>query len=646
MSKLNLVAMAYDRDSLLDALGRTGAAEIKLQKDIDNTSEIEEDCEALRAYYSSIDSALSILSAIDEEQAKKEKRKTDTDIELTYSDFLSAKNLKESAEKTVSEVEKLKARERELNAELNKLRRSIASAKVYSSVNTPLLVDDTAHVKFYFGTIPSNFKDELIEKFSCLSESELEFLYNDGDNLLVFAASHMNESARALGALQDCSFTPCPFKTYKTGAENYAELKEEESKFTDSLYGISNALISLLGELKNLKIYSDFVSYELEKAELAQKMRKTQTTFLLEAYVPKESEELIKQALDKVTDAYYAEFTPPADDEIPPTLLKNNKIVKNFESVTNMYSPVSYREFDPNAVMAVFYSLFLGFIMADIGYGLLMIVMGGFMYFKTARDTGVKRLSGVFAVGGIFSVFWGLLFNSFFGISLGFMSTVLPDAQRDMWSLAGIKVPAVLVISLILGTVQLCAGYVCKGVQCIRRGKLLDGILDGTVWALFTVGAALAIVGFVDEFKLPVLKIVGGILAGASLFVAVLTAGRKEKLLGKFTKGFGSLYGIINFASDILSYARLYGLMLSGAVIAQIISSYSIDFILGGNPMFIILGVVLMVVGHAFNLAISLLGAYIHDARLQYVEFYGRFFEGEGELFTPLGSAHKYVYIN
>ncbi|MGN0818077.1 MAG: V-type ATPase 116kDa subunit family protein, partial [Candidatus Coproplasma sp.] len=104
-------------------------------------------------------------------------------------------------------------------------------------------------------------------------------------------------------------------------------------------------------------------------------------------------------------------------------------------------------------------------------------------------------------------------------------------------------------------------------------------------------------------------------------------------------------YGIINYVSDVLSYARLYGLMLSGAVIAQIVSSYSVQFITGGNPAFIILGIVLMVVGHVFNLAIGLLGAYIHDARLQYVEFYGRFYEGEGELFSPLGSQHKYVYL-
>ncbi len=213
------------------------------------------------------------------------------------------------------------------------------------------------------------------------------------------------------------------------------------------------------------------------------------------------------------------------------------------------------------------------------------------------------------------------------------------------WSLAGINVPALLIISMLIGVVQIFAGYICRAVQCWRRGKILDGIFDGVVWAVFSIGVGLAIAGFVEQFNIPVLATVGGIIAGASLLVAILTAGRHEKLLGKFTKGFGSAYGVINYASDILSYARLYGLMLAGAVIADIITSNSVNLIASGNVVFIILGVAIMVIGHVFNLAIGLLGAYIHDARLQYVEFYGRFYEGEGELFTPLGSKHKHVYV-
>jgi V/A-type H+-transporting ATPase subunit I len=276
-----------------------------------------------------------------------------------------------------------------------------------------------------------------------------------------------------------------------------------------------------------------------------------------------------------------------------------------------------------------------------------MTVFGGMIWWKGRKaPTGLSRLSGAFACGGVFAVIWGALFNSFFGFAIfGAANTIMPDPQTGRCTFVGIQVPSVLVISLIVGVFQLCVGYICKAVQCFRRKDVGGGLFDGITWAIFSVGVILAIVGFVDQLNLPILATVGGITAGVSLLLAVLTAGRNEKFFGKFTKGFGAAYGVINYASDILSYARLYGLMLSGAVIAKIISTYGGGFIISGNIGLAVLGVVLLLVGHGFNLVMNLLGAYIHDARLQYVEFYGRFFEGEGELFSPLGSNTKYIKV-
>ena len=225
-------------------------------------------------------------------------------------------------------------------------------------------------------------------------------------------------------------------------------------------------------------------------------------------------------------------------------------------------------------------------------------------------------LAGAFAIGGFFAIIWGILFNSVFGIAV-FANTIMPDPQKDQWLLAGISVPSVLVIAMLLGVSQLFVGYICKAVQEWRRGNIGDGICEGVLWAIFSIGVAVAIVGFVEEFNLPSLANVGAIIAGGSLLLAIITAGRKEKFFGKFTKGFGAAYGIINYVSDILSYARLYGLMLSGAVIAQIISTYSTQFLMSGNFALIALAIVLLIVGHGFNLVMNLLGAYIHDARLQ-----------------------------
>ncbi|MGN1372677.1 MAG: V-type ATP synthase subunit I [Candidatus Coproplasma sp.] len=649
MSKLKLVAMSYDRDKILNALQRTNATEIKLQYEDENTVAMSSDCEQLKAYLSSLEEALAYVSAATETYNKENKVKSDVlqdGFEISYSEFMSAKDKKEETDALVKSIKFLEERKKGLESELVGLRRTISSAEIYSAVNAPLNgFKGTLHTKIRLGTISAPLKEDFFKAIEEEPLSACSVINSDEDNVLILAAGHKS-SEQFDKILQSFSFIACPFDEELTGEEYYASLKGRESTVCEQLKEVESQTYALNTSIRSLKIYCDYVGFELEKAEASNKLRSTQATFILEAYVPKEAEEAVKEALSGVTDAIYYEFTQPTEEDTPPTLYKNNAVVKNFETITNTYSPVSYREFDPNAVMSFFYSLFLGFIMGDIGYGLLMIIGGGFIYFKKRdRDSGLRRLSGVFAVGGVFAVIWGILFNSLFGLSLPFLPTVMPDAQSDMWSFMGIKVPAVLIISLELGVLQLMAGYLCRAWQCWRRRQIADGIFDGVVWAVFSVGVGIAVIGLIDEANVSVLAMVGGIIAGGSLLVAVLTAGRKEKLLGKFTKGFGAAYGIINYLSDVLSYARLYGLMLSGAVIAQIVSQYSVQFITGGNPGLIILGVVLMLVGHIFNLAIGLLGAYIHDARLQYVEFYGRFYEGEGELFSPLGSQHKYVYL-
>ncbi len=656
MEKLHLVAMSYERDALLNALKRTGAVEIKTKEETEDTAPLETDCEGAAARAERAERALAILSERTDSYLKDHKIKSDLlkdGFAVTCSDFLSVKDRAGQAEALIDQILALAEAAREREGELAKLRRSLCAAEIYRELDTPLAqFAHTAHVRVKLGTIPkenlpsfeAEVRQSLLTEFRILNTAE-EFA-------LVLCCWH-ESVAETEEILQNAAFAPCAESTSQTGREAYRSLGKRTRNAQERLRETEKELLALGTEIRQLKLYCDFLGFEAEKAALSEKMRATETTFLLEAYVPKRAEAQVAAAIGGVTGAAWYAFAPCEEDEVPPTLYENNAVVKNFESITDMYSPANAREFDPNTIMAFFYSVFLGFIMADIGYGLFMLLGGGLIWWKKRKEDGTfKRLAGVFAIGGIFALIWGFLFNSFFGIAMPWIPTVMPNAQKDMWSFLGIKIPAVLVISLEIGVVQLFAGYLCRAVQCMRRGKFWDGMLDGFVWAAFSLGVGLAIAGLTQEAGLPVLATVGGITAGVSLAIAMLTAGRKEKLLGKFTKGFGAAYGVINYASDVLSYARLYGLMLSGAVIAQIISGYAVSgmnggvgFLMSGNIGLIILGVVLLIVGHAFNLAIGLLGAYIHDARLQYVEFYGRFFEGEGELFKPLGASQKYVRV-
>ena len=645
MKKLNLVGMAYEKDAVLNALQRTGAVEVKLHREEEHSVPLPPADGELSSYHASLEDALERLTQAADAYAKEHKgaaRPAKDGFEVSYEEFMAAANDRARMDGLIARVNALTDKKAETRAALAKAERTFAAAAIYRTVEEPLSAyAGTAHTRVRLGTLPLPAWENMKGMLPALSEGKV--LAQEDDQVLVLLVLHKSCAEEGEALLSGTGFTPCPFEGEETGSALYARLKGECEALAKELDALEEEMAGLGSETRALKIYCDYIGYEAEKAALDEKMRATERTFLLEAFVPEDAEETVRRELSEA-GTVYLEFSEPAEDEELPTLCKNNAVVSDFESLTNTYSVPNAREMDPNTVMSVFYSVFMGFIMADIGYGLLMMLGGGWLKYKNrGRKGGLGALAGVFAIGGIFAVIWGFLFNSLFGITLP-IPTVLPNAQSDMWTFAGIGIPAVLVIAMLLGIVQLLAGYICKAVQCWKRGEVLDGILDGVVWAIFSLGAGLAIAGLVEEWNIPILVTVGGITAGVTLVIAMIAAGRHEKFFGKLSKGFGTLYGIINYMSDILSYARLYGLMLSGAVIAQIVSQYAVGFITGGGVL-AVLGVLLMLVGHVFNLAIGLLGAYIHDARLQYVEFYGRFYEGEGELFVPLGSKHEHVFV-
>ena len=400
--------------------------------------------------------------------------------------------------------------------------------------------------------------------------------------------------------------------------------------------------------LKDLKIFADYLSTELEKAEASEQFFRTKATFTAQGYIPEAEQESVRAAIAAETEAYYLQFFAPTEEDTPPTLLKNRGPARAAEFITNMYSVPDYREFDPNGFVFFFFMIFFGLIMADIGYGILLFA-GGLVLTKLRKvNDGMKKLTCILAYGGLFTITFGALFGSLFGFSLYHF---LPDPTSGSRT----DVLTILLGCLALGLFQITVGYLLSAVNSIRRGNVLDAVCDALTWVLFCIGLFFAVFNFLTEyFGIPVaagvkaffsaMTLPGVVMLGVGLAGAALTAGRKEKLLGKFTKGFGAVYGIINLLSDVLSYARLFGLMLSGMIIAQQFNAIGLDLISAGAVGYVF-GPVVMLIGHAFNLAMGVLGAYIHDCRLQYIEFFSKFYTGEGALFTPLGSRRQYVYF-
>ena len=395
----------------------------------------------------------------------------------------------------------------------------------------------------------------------------------------------------------------------------------------------------------------DYLGFVAEKEAAGADCGETRETFLAEFYVPTEAVERVEKTVRDTASAVYIESKTVPRNEFAPTLMKNKQPTSDFEAVTNMYSAPAYCALDPNSVMGIFFSLFMGIIMGDAGYGVLMIIGGFLMAAKSRKGTSIYRMARVFAYGGFFAVAFGTLFDSFLGFQplhnipayVEFYDKYI-DPIRAKCTLAGITVPSALMWCLAIGTFQIAVSLLMKAAQCFRRKQYVEGIFSGIVWSLALICFILLVFFMIKGDKAITNYLLYPTLA---LFgVGILTSGITEKGFGKVTKTFGSLYGLINYASDILSYARLYGLMLAGAQIASIFTnSIAVGMLFPKGVGGIIGGVVVIIVGNVFNLAMNLLGAFIHDSRLQYVEFFGRFYEGEGELFAPLGSQREFIYF-
>ncbi len=649
MLLFKLVGTAEEQDKLLDALHRTGAVELKQTSDLFEGKRLVSDKTELYDKQASLEKAIDlILKSIAE--TKGEKGESDG-FGVSYSEFM-----------------KINERESEICAFADKV--SDLSSKIYAD-EAAVIVYETQIKEFLpYALLKTSFSEFTgTKKTQCVlgiieNKRIEEFMRQAQENGLIYICEecesdngkvvsvtwHESVSAQAEKLLSSNAFIRCPFSSSRLAKDEIADLEQKIRQKKTEIAEFKQKIAGFSGTLRDLKTLSDYYSFVIQKKSGEDGFLRTASAYVLEAYVPAERQEQVLNAVKSVTDNYYAEFTPIAENEYAPTLMKNKGVTKQFEFVTNLYSPPKYLSFDPNFAVMIFFSLFMGFINGDMGYGLLMIA-GGVLFAKTQkRDTSMRRLALVLAFSGIFTVIFGVLFDSLFGIPVmrnaGLISKpFLPDPVSDNSVVAGISIPSLLLISLGMGVVHIMAGLFITALIHFGHGRILDGIFDGLVWDVFLGGIIVLVVGLTG--LAPAVTKPAVIVIAVSVAIGAIFAGRHEKGFGKITKAFGSLYGLINYMSDILSYARLYGLMLSGAQIASIVSNQLALPMLavpGGVGGFIACALI-MLLGHVFNMAMGLLGAFVHDARLQYVEFFSRFYEGEGQLFTPFATKFEHVYL-
>lgn len=385
-----------------------------------------------------------------------------------------------------------------------------------------------------------------------------------------------------------------------------------------------------------------YLLWEQEKLSRIEEGGSTKKVLVYEGWVPKKQLNTLRDRISSVTNAFELEPIESKEGEVAPVEIENKGIFKPFEAVTRLYGLPGPQDIDPTAFLSGFFFIFFGFALSDVGYGItLALVSFGLVFFaKLARDT--KLLLTLLGFGGISSAFFGVLFGGYLGIPLEY----LPGWLVSLKQFDPISSPIqILLLALGLGVVQILVGLVLDIVRAAKNNNLLDGLLDKGPWIYFFIAVfslLAATFGYLPALSFPYSYFV---YVGVALLV--LTQGRNEKsILGKIFKGVFSLYDSVGYFSDILSYSRLLALGLATTAI-----SFAVDTIaLIVRDLVPVVGIPLMVLilvgGHLFNLAVNTLGAFIHGARLQFVEFFTKFITGTGRTFKPFSRQERFILLN
>lgn len=464
---------------------------------------------------------------------------------------------------------------------------------------------------------------------------------------------HKSAAQEVQAALLDLGCARLNLRSWSgTAAENCLVLQRQLGELDREAASLQKSIDDQAGSVFDLKVALDKAGQEVTLERAKARLLDTEYTFFLDGWFPAEREEAVKAALEEHGMAY--DIADPTEEEYPqvPIQLKSNKLTDPFTVVTAMYSMPAYDGVDPNPFMAPFFILFFGFMMNDIGYGLLM-ALGTALFLAKARPKGDKgRMMSMFFMCGLSSIFWGSLTGSFFGdffpqlfklIDPSLLGLLKPPigGGDPTWFWPALFNPVnntiqVMIGSMALGIIQVFTGMAISMVEKLKHGEVLDAVSNELSWYCILIGAALAIGG---PMAAPVLGTVGQVLLFGGLGLLLIGNLIRAKGLGGLVGFGGAIYnGVSGYFSDILSYLRLMALMMAGAIIAQVFNTLGAVF---GLVPFIIVALI----GNVLNLVLNLLGCYVHTLRLQCLEFFGRFYKDGGKAFDPLAVHTNYVEV-
>lgn len=662
MQRIGIYALKSRRKPILELIQRRGVVEIHAEKAEDAVFRQTDTAPAKARFENNTSTLQAALEALDKLEPEKKSLLAPlegrTPIPLSrYEETAGAAGKTLRAASRVNALWKKCADDR---AEILRLEAQIRMLEPWSRLDVSMRTTGTASTAAFIGSFPAEYTEEALKAEIARGAPEIdgvavEVLSAGTQQTCAFLLCHASNGAKLEAFLRSIGFTYPADRSKKPPQARMQDLNARIEKLRAEIDGAETEIRTYAALRGAMQYTIDYFSMRIEKYDVLGRLWQSPHVFVITGYIPAESAPALEKELTEKFEAY-VELETPAEDEDVPVKLKNNAFAAPVEGVLESYSMPGRKEIDPSTLMAVFYYFLFGMMLSDAGYGLLMVIGCGVALAKFKNmEESLRKFLKMFLYCGISTVFWGAMFGSFFGDAITVIGKTFFNADVPtpaLWFTPLNEPMRLLLFSFLIGVIHLFAGLGAQFYQLARQGLWKDAIFDVVFWYMLVGGGILYLLSmqmFADMvslgFTLPAaVGTAGAIAAGIGAVGIVLTAGRESRSpFKRLLKGLYGLYGVSSYLSDILSYSRLLALGLATGVIASVFNQ--MGAMLGNSPAGVAVFVFAFLVGHTLNLGINVLGAYVHTNRLQFVEFFGKFFEGGSRKFNPFSAKTKYFKI-
>ncbi len=539
------------------------------------------------------------------------------------------------------EVIKAAAGVTECIAEKARLNARIETVIPWEALDVSQQFSGTKRTAAFIGSIPKNRSENEITELLASKNSELVFsvekISSNEEQTNIFVACPKSQRDAMALALKELGFIRPPQSTTKVPKDKLEELRQKIEETEKRQKELTELIVSHAESRCDMELAADYYSTRAEKYRLLGELDQSKNTFILKGYIDADKAEELKAYIEGGFKAA-VELEDPIEEDVP-VAIKNNAFTAPAAGLTELYALPQKNEVDPTPIMSFFYYFFFGMMLSDAGYGILLALGSWFLIKKCKPEKSMERSLRLFMYCGISTVFWGIIFGSFFGDIIWVISRTFFNYELPPWPINPMNQAIELfIVSLVMGFVVIITGLLAKFINSCRNDGAVAAIFETGSWITILLGIGVVAVGIF--LKVNILSVVGGILAGLGALTVVANGVRVKGPAG-IISGLGGLYDITGYISDLMSFSRLMALGLTTAAMGQVfnlLGAMGGRSVVGALVMFVI-----FTVGHLASFALNALGAYVHTLRLQYVELFGKFYEGGGKPFKPFAHKSKYT---